>query len=155
MEWTGDGTSLLVGDSRRIEVVGADGTPRRSFANLGGDIVGLAANPQSGSIAAASVRSRVGRGLYRSMVIRLDSATGARSRLFSGAGVIGGIAWSPSHSWLLVDWRGGDEWRFIHVTQPRSVITVPDIAQRFPRPRPPRVDPQLDITDGWCCARAR
>jgi hypothetical protein len=155
LEWTGDGASILVADSRSIAVIGADGKLRRSYAGFRDDIVQVAANPQSGNIAAVSVRSRVGRGLYWSTVTRLDTVTGARSRLFATAGVVGGIAWSPSRNWLLVDSRGSDEWRFIHVDRTRSVLSVPDVAHRFPRLGRPGVNPQLDVTHGWCCARAR
>lgn len=65
--------------------------------------------------------------------------------VFSGAGGFAGVAWSPDARWLLVDWRGADQWIFIRSAAVRR-IAVRNIGTTFDS------GPEHGaVLAGWCC----
>ncbi len=135
--WSDDGRRLLV----------ADGRPRML------DAAGrtIAALPRQNILPAAFVR--------RSHAVALTGVeTGSstvsiysgprydrRRVVFSGAGLFGGLAWSPDGRWLLVDWRSADQWVFIRSAAVRR-IDVRNIGNTFDS------GPEHYATlAGWCC----
>jgi len=96
--------------------------------------------PHSRSLAVVRTANR------SSTVVVYSGPRYARSRLvFSGAGTFGGIDWSPDGHWLLVDWRGADQWVFIRSAAVRR-ISVRNIGTTFDSG--PEHFAKLG---GWCC----
>jgi hypothetical protein len=68
-----------------------------------------------------------------------------RRAVFSGAGLFGGIAWSPDSRWLLIDWRSADQWLFLR-SAPVRRIHVQNVGNTFDS------GPEHYATlGGWCC----
>jgi WD40 repeat protein len=74
---------------------------------------------------------------------------GETRTLFTGAGRLDGIAWSPDGRWLLVGWPDADQWLFLRAPDVRRVVTVSSVSAEF--------DPG-GIGEGgfprvisWCC----
>jgi hypothetical protein len=61
--------------------------------------------------------------------------------VFNGAGSIADVAWSPDGRWLLLNWRGANEWVFLR-TPARKLVTVANIRGTLGD------GTQLG---GWCC----
>jgi hypothetical protein len=75
--------------------------------------------------------------------------TAARSRVyvddhlvFSGAGAMHSVAFSPDEQWLVVDWASADQLVFVRVRRPK-LYAVSNVARQFGASA--RVD-------GWCCS---
>jgi hypothetical protein len=62
-------------------------------------------------------------------------------RVFSGAGLIANVFWSPDGRWLILNWRGADEWLFLR-TPARKLVAVPNIRATFG---------DGTTLAGWCC----
>ena len=66
----------------------------------------------------------------------------ASSRLFTGRGRIADLAFAPDGDWLLLGWRGADQWVLLGAPYVTGVAALRDVSRRFgPRPR----------VRGWCC----
>ena len=61
--------------------------------------------------------------------------------VFTGAGVIANVAWSPDGRWLLLNWRGADQWIFLR-TPARKLVTASNIRGTFGAGT---------TVAGWCC----
>jgi dipeptidyl aminopeptidase/acylaminoacyl peptidase len=64
-----------------------------------------------------------------SVLLRLDR--NRTKTLFTGAGRLSGLAWSPDGRWLLVGWPDADQWIFLDVPRVRRVLTVSSVAAEF------------------------
>ena len=76
------------------------------------------------------------------------SAAGSRvtlgtRTLFSLAGELRGLTWSPDGRWLLVGSPASDQWVFIRADG-RKIVAVSNISAQFHSPAFPEVE-------GWCC----
>jgi hypothetical protein len=135
--WSDDGKRLLVADGKPRLLDAAGRTiaflPRRQ-------ILPAAFAPRSRSLAIVIMASG------RSTVYLYSGSNYERRRIvFSGAGLFGGLAWSPDRRWLLVDWRSADQWLFIRSAAVRR-IAVQDIGNTFDS------GPEHFATlAGWCC----
>ena len=136
--WSDSGTRLLAVSGRPF-VLDARG---RRLATLPSSGVTLAAAfvPGSEEISlATAARGQSAVTLYRGPRYQVDRA------LFSGAGLFGGLVWSPDRRWLLVDWRSADQWIFIRSSAVRQ-IAVRNIGNTFDS------GPEHYATlGGWCC----
>jgi hypothetical protein len=137
LAWSDDGGRLLVADGHP-RVVGAAG---RTLASLGMRGV-LPAAFVPGSHALALVGVAAGRS---TVAVYSGPRYEDRRAMFSGAGLFGGLAWSPDARWLLVDWRSADQWVFIRSAAVRR-IAVRNIGNTFDS------GPEHYATlGGWCC----
>ena len=138
LDWSADGRRLLVAGSPPM-VLDARG---RAVATLRPSAVVPAEFAPHGHALAIVTTSR-----GRSTVAVYSGHRYERRRVvFSGAGVFGGLAWSPDGRWLLVDWRTADEWIFLRSTAVRRVVTVPHVGRIFDS------GPEHYATiAGWCC----
>jgi hypothetical protein len=138
LEWSDDGRRLLASTGRTL-VLDAGG--RTVVALPRG--VGLpgAFAPRSHALALVEATAR------RSSVVLFSGPRYERRRsIFSGPGVLGGVAWSPNGRWLLVDWRSADQWLFIPSAPGRRVVTVARVGSVFDS------GPEHYATiGGWCC----
>ncbi|CAN5142639.1 hypothetical protein BH18ACT12_BH18ACT12_10440 [soil metagenome] len=135
--WSDDGKRLLV----------ADGSPRiidaagRTVAEFPPRAV-LPAAFVPGSHAVALVNVAEGQS---TVSVYSGSRYQRRRTMFAGAGLFGGLAWSPDRRWLLVDWRTADQWLFIRSTAVQR-IAVRNIGNTFDS------GPEhFASLAGWCC----
>jgi hypothetical protein len=63
-------------------------------------------------------------------------------------GTFGGVEWSPTGAWLLVNWPDANQWVFIKGKQVRAVA---NIRQQFARAD--GLGPLLELSGRWCCAK--
>jgi hypothetical protein len=135
LTWSSDGRHLVALGARSVLVLDASGRVVRTLP-LPGVARELALHP-SGRHAAVLVR---GRGGGRVLDVPLD---GARQRqLFQGD--LEGMSWSRNGRWLLLGWRGADEWLVLgpgdRIRALHGVTRELGAAGGFPR------------VAGWCCA---
>jgi hypothetical protein len=109
--------------------------PRR-MPGIPGTAVSVALRPKTNELAAVV---RVGN---RSRVYLNDRL------LFSGAGRMQDLAWSPDGRWLLVPWESADQFVFVRVGAKPKLVAVSNIARQFD---PGAVVPAFPRVDGWCC----
>lgn len=74
---------------------------------------------------------------------------GRTRRLFTGAGGLGQVEWSPNSRWLLITWPAADQWVFLRPGDHPRILAVSHIAGQFDpahaaHARVPRLA-------GWCC----
>ena len=137
IQWSSDGRRLLVADGRP-RVLDAAGRTVASFGSR--SVLPAAFVPRSHALALVGVAGG------RSTVSVYSGPGYAHRRIvFSGAGLFGGIVWSPDRDWLLVDWRSADQWLFIRSAAVRR-IAVRNIGNTFDS------GPEHFATlAGWCC----
>jgi hypothetical protein len=135
--WSDDGKRLLVATRPALLLDARGRTIARVPTGSPAAFV-----PHSESLAVALNRGG------RSSVLLLSGPHYRHRRVvFSGAGVIAGLAWSPDRRWLLVDWTTADQWVFVRVSPTPRVRTISDISSTF------GTGPESRFSlAGWCCS---
>ncbi len=141
LAWSSDGSLLAAVSPRRIDVLGGNGTVRRTITTLTDTFRTASFRPGTHDLA-LSVRQESSSEISLVHVNR----PGTARVLFAGPGTFGDIVWAPNGSWLLVDWPTANQWVFLRGARVRAVS---NIEQQFPRPD--RAGPTLQIGDRWCC----
>jgi hypothetical protein len=143
LEWSGDGSRLLVRGRRFLSVLDPRRRVLHSLLGPGAATVNAAAFAPSGR-AVAFVQEAAGRSQLW-IIPRLRPDGSAARRLFAGAGSLEGLAWSPDGRWLLVTWPAADQWVFARADG-RGIRAAASISEQFGSSTSPRLE-------GWCCAR--
>lgn len=139
--WSSDGRYLAVVSPKRIDVLDASGRLHRTISMLTAELLIASFRPGGHDLAV------VVRHAARSEIRLVDVDRPGHARLlFAGPGRFGGVAWSPTGSWLLVSWPAANQWVFI---QGKKVHAVGNIGRQFPRPD--GLGPMLELTNRWCC----
>ena len=135
LTWSSDGRQLVALSARSVTVLDAAGRVLRTLP-LPGVARELALHP-SGRHAAVLVR---GRGGGRALDVPLDGAR--QKQLFQGD--LEGMSWSRNGRWLLLGWRGADQWLLLgpgnRIRALHGVTREIGARGGFPR------------VAGWCCA---
>ena len=143
--WSSDGARLAVLGRQTLRVFSGSG--RLVSAVRFREGVDLAFEP--GSHRLAVVRRLPARNVSQVLVVGGKRGRIERRPLFTGAGRVTGVAWSPNGRWLLVAWQSADQWLFVDGRRPRRIVAVSDITNQFGSGTSrPRDFPQLG---GWCC----
>jgi WD40 repeat protein len=129
VEWSSDGTRLLVVGASAIRILDAE-TGRLLASTLGTD---AAWRPGTRSLARIFHRGDHSRVLVGRRVV------------FSAAGRLEQLAWSPDGRWLLVGWPTADQWVFVRADGKR-IRAVAGVSEQFRSRSFPRVE-------AWCCTR--
>ena len=103
--------------------------PQLHRIGVAGRVAAAAVSPDGGRIAVVGVRNG-------SSTVEVDGKA-----VFNGTGVIRDLAWSPDGRWLLLNWRGADQWIFLR-TPARKLVTVSNIRGTFGGGA---------TIAGWCC----
>jgi WD40-like Beta Propeller Repeat len=127
LEWTPDSRLVAVGP-RAVGIFARRG-PQLSRIAAAGRITDASASPEGRRLAVVAVRNG-------SSTVEVDGKP-----VFNGAGVISDVAWSPDGRWLLLNWRGADEWLFLR-TPARKLVAVSNIRGTFG---------DGTAVAGWCC----
>jgi hypothetical protein len=124
---------LLVGRAGGLELYGAQGQRLRRVRLPG--VVAAAFAPDGRRIAI----------LRRAEVFVVDTNRRTTRRVFAGAGLLDGLAWSPDGRWLLAGWPDADQWVFVR-GDGRRIRAVSNVSEQFRSRAFPRVE-------GWCCGQ--
>jgi hypothetical protein len=143
--WSADGSRLLVVRPGSLSAYDRDGGHAwRVQAPAGTRIISAAPAP-GGGYAATVLRPTAG----SLGSLRLLGPGGGGRRLFEGLGAFDDVVFSPDGRWLLLAWRGADQWLFINPDDPRRVVAIADIAAQFtPGATSAAAFPRVA---GWCC----
>ena len=142
LEWSRDGTLLLVRGPRSLRVLGSDGGVR--FDLLGPNaaaVVTAALGPDGQSLAFVQ---RPGQRSDVWLIPELRPDGSAARRVFVGEGRLTDLAWSPNGRWLLVGWRDADQWVFVRVRGARRIEASSNVSAQLESEAFPTVA-------GWCC----
>ena len=151
LAWSAGGRLLAVVEGGVIAIYHANG---RSFAGVSTHTLG---GPGAGNPVISTAFGPRGRTLAfaaydpvhnRTRIEADDLASGAMRRIFSGAGRIGDVAWSPDGRWLVMNWQSADQLLFIRSTAVRGIKAVSNIRAAFGRGAGALGGPSLA---GWCC----
>jgi hypothetical protein len=142
LEWSRDGTLLLVRGPRSLRVLGGDGGVR--FDLLGPNaaaVVAAALGPDGRSLAFVQ---RPGERSDVWLIPELRPDGSAARRVFVGEGGLTDLAWSPNGRWLLVAWHEADQWVFVRVAGKRRIEAVSNVTEQLETDTFPSLA-------GWCC----
>jgi hypothetical protein len=135
LAWSDDGRRLLI--VTRTSADAFDSTGRAlSSTLLSGRAEAAAFAPRSHRFVVLVHRTD------RSEALLMHSDRMGSRVLFTGAGTVGSLAWSPDRRWLLLGWNSADQWLFLRSAAVRRVRAVSGIEDAF--------GPWPQIT-GWCC----
>jgi dipeptidyl aminopeptidase/acylaminoacyl peptidase len=145
LEWSPDGSRLLVVGRAEVQVRDRDGKPVwHADAPPGMSIRAASFSPSADEVAVLAAAPAAAQS-----TVLVVGPEGARRRLFSGLGQFTDIVYSPDGNWLLAAWRSADQWLFLNVDRPRRIVAVSGISEQFdPGTTSPSAFPSLS---GWCC----
>ena len=129
VEWSSDGTRLIVLSPSRLRVYDARGRLVDRNDRPSGD---AAFRPGTTQLELVQLRGK------QSAVVGSRRADEG----FSGTGVFQDLAWAPDGRWYLVTWQTADQWVFV---RGRRIRAVSNVSEQFRSRTFPRVE-------GWCCA---
>jgi len=142
VSWSSDGKRVLVSYPRSLRVFDVLGNVPLEIGPGAAPVRAAALAPNGRSVAyvmQASGQSQLW------IVPRIRPDANAARRLFTGAGELDDLAWSPDGRWLLATWTDANQWLFIRADG-RGIRAVSNITKQFRSASFPRVE-------GWCCAR--
>jgi hypothetical protein len=127
LEWTPDERLVAIGP-HAVAIFARRG-PQLQRIGIAGRITSAAVSPDGRRIALVELRNGTS-------TVDVDGRT-----VFTGAGTIPGVAWSPDGRWLLLDWSGADEWVFLRPPA-KKLIAVSNIRASLG---------MSTALAGWCC----
>jgi hypothetical protein len=131
LAWSGDGQRLVVRTADKIAVFGSrSGTPLSVQSTRA--VVDIAFRPGTHDLAVIRRPGDVSEVMLGDRV------------LFSFAGALRGLTWSPDGRWLLVGSPESDQWVFIRADG-RKIIAVSNVSDQLHSRSFPRIE-------GWCCS---
>jgi WD40 repeat protein len=129
--WSPDGHLLAVRAGARVRLFRPDGRRLEQVSR-----------PRSANSVTFDRRETLTVAAYDRALDRSRVAVGGRT-VFTGAGRVAELAWSPDGRWLLVAWPEADQWIFVRASG-RKIEAVSNIARQFGGAFPE--------VEGWCCA---
>jgi hypothetical protein len=143
LSWSADGSRLAAVSARAVRFYDARGRLLRRLRLPAGTTADAAAFSRQGALLALALHDA--RRDFSQVVTTSPGASTLRP-LFGGRGRIGGLVYSPPGGWLLVAWRGADEWVFLRTPAADRVKTVGGVTRRLE----PGASAYPQVL-GWCC----
>jgi hypothetical protein len=145
LSWSADGTRLAAVSRRSVRFYDGRGRLLRRLHLRAGTVTDAAAFSRQGAQLTLALHD-TRRGYSQVVTTAAGRRGGPLRPLFGGRGRIGGLVYSPPGGWLLVAWRGADEWVFLRTPAVDRVRTVGGVTRRVDSRGSayPRVL-------GWCC----
>jgi hypothetical protein len=145
LAWSADGARLAAVSRRAVRFYDARGRLLRRLRLPAGATADAAAFARQGALLTLALHDA--RRGFSQVVTTAAGRHPARLRpLFGGRGRIGGLVYSPPGGWLLVAWRGADEWVFLRTPGADRVKAVGGVTRRLEPDA--AADPRVL---GWCC----
>jgi hypothetical protein len=142
LRWSADGSRLAAVSSRSLRVYDAGGRLVRRLRIPRGQVVEAAAAARRGAtLALALYDARRGYSQVATVPLRRGHAP---QPLFGGRGRVADLTFSPPGGWLLVGWRGADQWMFLRAPGAERAVSVAGVTKQLDATAYPRVL-------GWCC----
>ncbi|MHB8642050.1 MAG: WD40 repeat domain-containing protein [Gaiellaceae bacterium] len=138
--WVGTDGNVLVRDADQLRAAPTRLHETKRVIALGwrtAQLVVVHAPAAAAAFAGDGTVARVVRAAGRSRVYVADHV------VFSGAGAIGSLAFSPDSRWLAVGWQSADQLVFIRL-QPPKLDAVSNVTRQF--------GPHFPTIAGWCCS---
>ncbi len=145
LAWSADGARLAAASRRAVRFFDGRGRLLRRLRLPAGTAVEAAAFSRQGALLTLALHD-ARRGFSQVVTTAAGRGSTGLRPLFGGRGRIGGLLYSPPGGWLLVAWRGADEWVFLRTPAADRVKAVGDVTRRVD-PRAPAYPEVL----GWCC----
>jgi hypothetical protein len=143
--WSADGARLAAVSRRAVRFYDARGRLLRRLRLPAGTAVDAAVFSRHGALLTLALHDA--RRGFSQVVTSAASRHPSRLRpLFGGRGRIGGLVYSPPGGWLLVAWRGADEWVFLRTPAVDRVKAVGGVTGRLE----PGASAYPQVL-GWCC----
>jgi hypothetical protein len=146
LSWTDDGEQVVVLSEQTLRVfvphklVSGIEIPRRLYT-----ATALAVRPATRDVAYAVYSRRTGQAtvfLYNGHFSR---------PLFTGAGELDELAWSPDGRYLLIPWAAANQWLFVPAEAGGATVpAATGIAEQF---SPGSAIARYPRVDGWCCTQ--
>jgi hypothetical protein len=127
LEWSSDGRRLLVLGPRHLRVYTASGTTVQALGRTSAVNVDAAFRPGTHDLTLVRRPGEVSQVVLAGRVV------------FSTAGELRGLTWSPDGRWLLVSAPEADQWVFVRADG-RKIAAVSDISAQFRSQSLPRVE---------------
>jgi hypothetical protein len=143
LSWSADGSRLAAVSARAVRFYDARGRLLRRVRLPAGTTTDAAAFSRQGALLTLALHDA--RRDF-SQVVTTSAGDSTLRPLFGGRGRIGGLVYSPPGGWLLVAWRGADEWVFLRTPAADRVRTVGSVMRRL--------EPDASAYPrvlGWCC----
>jgi hypothetical protein len=142
LQWSG--ARLLVTREARVELLGPDGRPVRTWTPPAGSRVRSATVAPGGDrVAVVTADGGTGR------VLLIAKAQPSRV-LFAGPGNFAAPRWSPEGRWLLLPWPSADQWLFLEPGSGTGRLhAVAHLAKQFSPGDPATA--RFPSVVGWCC----
>lgn len=157
LTWLADGRLAVVSD-RGLETFDSAGRPQL-FVRAQRDArpLAIAAAPNGERIALARLRLGEGQAQSELTLIRLDPKRIRQRIVFTGPGLIDGLAFSPDGTTIGFGWPAADSWLFVTPRPERKLVerveALPGISSRFGGSRA-QAAAFPEIVE-WCCAAGR
>ncbi len=154
LTWLTDGRLVVAGD-RELAVYSVAGT-RESALPLprGGRVTDIAADPSDQRVALARSTGRAGGG-SELLLARVEAGKQRQRVLFSGPGLIVGVAFAPDGSWVGFGWPPADSWLFARPQENTKLLkgihAAPEISGRFSEGADALLGPGFPEVIDWCC----
>jgi hypothetical protein len=146
--WSRTGSVLAARSGRTLRIIdGGTGRVLRTWRSRGRSFETLAFAPRGPSL--LLVERHDFRHGGSEVVVVAARRPGARPRrLFSRGGQVTDLTFSPDGAWLLIGWRGRDEWRFLRWRDRARAVRVRRLTRRF---TPDAGRWAYPTVRGWCC----
>lgn len=145
LAWSADGTRVAAVSRRAVRFYDGGGRLLRRLSLPAGTAVEAAAFSRQGALLTLALHD-ARRGFSQVVTTAAGRRSASLRPLFGGRGRIGGLLYSPPGGWLLVAWRGADEWVFLRTPAADRVKAVGDVTRRVE----PRASAYPEVL-GWCC----
>jgi hypothetical protein len=137
--WLGVDGNVVIRDADNLQITPVLIRETKPVVALGwhkGKLVAVHAPVVAAAFSGKGTVARVFRSAGRSHV------TVGNRVVFSGAGAIDSVAFSPGARWLAVGWRSADQLVFVRL-QPPKLDAVSNVTRQF--------GPRFPTIAGWCC----
>jgi hypothetical protein len=145
LAWSADGARLAAVSRRAVRFYDARGHLLRRLRLPAGMSVDAAAFSRQGALLTLALHD-ARRGFSQVVTTPAGRHPGSLRPLFGGRGRIGELVYSPPGGWLLVAWRGADEWVFLRTPAVDRVRAVGAVTRRLE----PGASAYPRVL-GWCC----
>ena len=143
--WSADGTRLAAVARRGVRFYDGRGHLLRRLRLPAGTVVDAAAFSRQGTRLTLALHD-ARRGFSQVVTTPAERRSAGLRPLFGGRGRIDGLVYSPPGGWLLVAWRGADEWVFLRTPAADRVRAVGSVTARLE----PGASAYPQVL-GWCC----